>query len=854
MNNSDLQGGTLPTSVPLDSASLLDAVPLLLWTVNSAGHITWGNAVFHNLMASSTTSWQTLVHPDDQPRVQHWLTGEPAALEVRILDAHDQPHWYRLHAQPLTSEQPDQPRWLLTGTPIHELKHAQHQQATLQHLVDVNADCIKILDLDARLLSMNEGGRAATEVDDFNACANLLWPSFWAEDTRPTVEAALNAARAGERVTFEAAAETFKGTLKWWTVTVSPLRDPDGHVTHLLAVSRDVSERHAAQVANDALRATLEERVRERTRQLDEERAALDAFVAFTEAVGSETDPLRLAAQAVRVVRANLTHLSVAYYEPEGELWQARVWSDDIIPEVVAEIRAGIPFSAPNFAQAVQSRGPLFVDGWNADANHVASTREYGAVALMPLLIDGIPRAMLAAGTQEARAWSEREKALLRAVCHGLHLAMERAAHAARLYEQNTQLASYVEQLESRTLALQAFETLTRELALEADPLALVKGAQDIVLSLLPDSVGAYHELDGDTWRLKVQSGDLRDEALARTLHAGLPYRTARNLRVPFETREAYYQDAYDPHTDQLPEAFRHIGTTATLPVLVDGKVRGVFAVGLFGPPRPWSPVARAVLATAVHSLGLALERAEGVARLSEERRKLGLANEELEAFTYSVSHDLRTPVRHIIGFNQLLRRSLSGQLDEKSTRYLTVVDQAAVRMNTLIDAMLGLSRLGQLPMQSSLVDLDAVVRSVQQELEPDVAGRDVRWDVARLPLVAGDAEMLRQVMMNLLSNALKYSRPREMAHIEVWSEERKREWVVFVKDNGVGFDPRYQDRLFGVFQRLHREDEFEGTGVGLANVRRIIGRHGGTVFAERPAEGGAVFGFSLPKQPGEAS
>ena len=839
-----------PPSAPRDAFRLMDAVPHPLWTVDTTGCVTWGNAAYHALVGSDAAgaadSWRSHVHPTDRHLVGNWPAGETNDLDVRLLDGHGTPRWYRLHAQRLTSEHAGEPPWLLTGTPIGELKHAEHQQATLQHVVNASADCIKVLDLDARLISMNEGGRAVMELDDFSICANMLWPSFWPDDVRPTVEAALNAARAGERVTFEAATRTFKGTLKWWDVSVSPLRNPDGHVAHLLAVSRDVSERH---VANDALLATLEERVSERTRQLDEERAALDAFVAFTTAVGSETDAVVLAEQATRVVRANLKYVSVAYYEPEGEVWRARVWSEDIPQEVVEEIRRGIPLDAPNFAEAVNARAPLFVDGWNAEANHVASSREYGAVALIPLFIDGAPRAMLAAGTQEGRAWSKREQALLRAVGHGLHLALERAVQAARLHDQNAKLADYVEQLASRTRALQAFETLTRELTLETDPLVLVKGAQEIVRSLLPDSALTYYELEGETWRLKALTGDLRDEHLACALQAGLPYHAAGNLRVPFETREGYYQDAYDPHSDQMPHVTTHIGSTATLPLLVHGRVRGVFGVGLFGPPRPWSPVARAVLATAVHSLGLALERAEGVARLSEERQKLALANEELEAFAYSVSHDLRAPVRHIMGFTELLRQTLAGRLDERSARYLTIVEQAGARVNALIDAMLNLSRLGRLPVQRDPVDLDAVVRDVRQELELDAAGRDVRWSVTPLPVVTGDPEMLRQVMMNLLSNALKYTRPRGVASIEVWAEERESEWAVFVRDNGTGFDSRYHGKLFGVFQRLHREDEFEGTGVGLANVRRIVTRHGGTVFADSPAVGGAVFGFTLPKR-----
>jgi len=146
------------------------------------------------------------------------------------------------------------------------------------------------------------------------------------------------------------------------------------------------------------------------------------------------------------------------------------------------------------------------------------------------------------------------------------------------------------------------------------------------------------------------------------------------------------------------------------------------------------------------------------------------------------------------------------------------------------------------------LVDLGALVASVQVELEGDVLERQVSWQVSAMPLVRGDHDLLRQVMLNLMSNAVKYTRTRAEAVIEVWAEDRPQEWAVMVRDNGVGFDPKYANKLFGVFQRLHRQEEFEGTGVGLANVRRIVSRHGGQVWAEGAVDGGATFGFTLPK------
>ncbi|CAM3765170.1 sensor histidine kinase [Deinococcus frigens] len=325
----------------------------------------------------------------------------------------------------------------------------------------------------------------------------------------------------------------------------------------------------------------------------------------------------------------------------------------------------------------------------------------------------------------------------------------------------------------------------------------------------------------------------------------------------PWTTRQPLYQDAYDVTTDGLDQAvLQNVGATATLPLMEHGNVVGIFGMVQYE-GRTWSPADRAVLEGVLRSLSLALERGESVARLeihSQElersNTKLEAANEELEAFSYSVSHDLRTPVRHIKSFADLLRKSLGPELDAKSTRYLGIVDDAASRMDILIDAMLDLSRTSRQPLVMGLVDLAPLVNAARTELETGIPDQRVRWTVSALPLVVADRTTLQQVMVNLLSNALKYSRTRPEAHIEVWTEERPQDWAVFVRDNGVGFDPRYVDKLFGVFQRLHRQDEFEGTGVGLANVRRVIARHGGTVFAQGVVDGGATFGFTLPRPP----
>ncbi|PNY79434.1 sensor histidine kinase [Deinococcus koreensis] len=414
------------------------------------------------------------------------------------------------------------------------------------------------------------------------------------------------------------------------------------------------------------------------------------------------------------------------------------------------------------------------------------------------------------------------------------------------LSESTEQLQRRREEVEIRNQALEAFAHLTRELSFETDRLALIQRAQQIVLGLLPAGHALYYEMEHGRWRCRSQVGDLGDERLQAVVDGGLDY-TAVDVLRPFTTLQAWYQDQHLPGGDTPADVIRPVGTAASIPVLVGGQPIGVFCVGLFE-QRTWTSVDRAVLDTAMFSLTLALERASSVARIADERHKLEVANEDLEAFAYSVSHDLRTPIRHIQGFSQMLRKSLGSRLDDASGRYLQVMDESAGRMNSLIDAMLDLSRTSRQPLDLQPVDLEALAHTVRSELEPEMQGRQVEWFLGPLPLVSGDADLLRQVLLNLFSNALKYTRSRALTRIEVWADERPDSWVITVRDNGVGFDERYKSRLFGVFQRLHREDEFEGTGVGLANVRRIILRHGGRVSAESRLGEGASFCCTLPK------
>jgi len=300
----------------------------------------------------------------------------------------------------------------------------------------------------------------------------------------------------------------------------------------------------------------------------------------------------------------------------------------------------------------------------------------------------------------------------------------------------------------------------------------------------------------------------------------------------------------------------RGMRSYARVPLVVEGALVGVLNIvsdetGYFTADRV--EIARAV----ADHLAIALQQAllrERVERQSEELERrvaertaqLEEANRELEAFSYSVSHDLRAPLRHIDGFSKLLAAEV-GNANGTVARYLDIISRSAARMGALIDDLLAFSRMSRAQLHTARVDLSQLVAEVREECLRDAQGRDIEWRFGALPAVAADARLLRLALVNLIANAVKFTSRRKHASIEIDAcAGEGDEVIVRIADNGAGFDMRFADKLFGVFQRLHREDEFEGTGIGLATVRRILHRHGGRIWVESEPDRGTTFYFTL--------
>jgi len=392
-------------------------------------------------------------------------------------------------------------------------------------------------------------------------------------------------------------------------------------------------------------------------------------------------------------------------------------------------------------------------------------------------------------------------------------------------------------------------------------PEAIIQKSLQHIRSLLSSQHASIGIFDFENEALQLFAANIHDGSIGKTSQYNLnkAYGDLEILRL--KRMEVVADISMKSSTSELLQVLQSEGILACInvPLISGEQLVGAMNLG-WANPREFTPEELEIASEVADEITIAIEQVrlrqeakhhalEMEKKIIERTAQLSAANKELEAFSYSVSHDLRAPLRHINGYIELLKKCFPDTLPDKEKHYLDTITDSAHQMGMLIDDLLQFSRTGQQEMHLTGLDMNDVLREVLQPIRKEPAGRNIDWKIAVLPFVYGDYALIRLAWINLLSNAVKFTIRNPKARIEIGVINDKDEFVFFVRDNGVGFDMKYAHKLFGVFQRLHSSEEFEGTGIGLANVRRIIAKHGGRTWAEAELDKGAVFYFSLPRR-----
>ena len=781
---------------------------------------------------------------------------------------------------------------------IEERKRTSEARERLAAVIESSDDGIISKTLDGTITGWNRG---AEKVFGYSAAEMIGQSMLRLLPAERVDEEASILARIGRGESvdhFETVRVRKDGTAIDVSVTISPIRDRQGQIVGAAKIARDISQRKRVENALRESLATSEIALRD----LADQKFALDqhSIVAITDVQGtilyvndkfcaiSKYSRSELLGQNHRILNSGRHprqfFLQMYHCIARGEVWRGEIcnrakdgslyWVDTTIvpflavdgkPREYVAIRTDITERkkaeealreqakildlAPVLVRDLEGRIVL----WNRGAERLygfSSEQALGSVSHQllqtefPEPISLIQKVLFETGAWEGELVHRRRDGSRVAVASVWVLHRDGEGRATRIVETNTDITASKE-------AAEQLKWQAGELAFQADELARSRHALEVQSNMLQTVLDSMSE--------GLVAADQDGKFVLWNIAAkNILGRGAEN--IPPEEWPAYYQlylpDKVTPFPQEhlpLLRALHGESSSAELFVRYPADNQGVW-IEVGG--KPLKDKSGGVIGGVVAFRDITQRRADEqkIRRLNEELEQrviertaqLQAANRELESFTYSVSHDLRAPLRHISGFSRILSEEFGAALPDEAQRHLLRIDDGARRMGLLVDGLLGLARVGRQALSLQPTALDPVVREVVSMLTPETEPQKVEWKIAPLPVVECDPVLVRQVFQNLIANAMKYSRRRSKATIEIGQTEKDGETVFFVRDEGVGFNMKYADKLFGVFQRLHRPEEFEGTGVGLATVHRIVQKHGGRIWANAELDKGAIFYFTL--------
>jgi len=679
-------------------------------------------------------------------------------------------------------------RYLLAASQAQE--ELRQREEFLQRIIKSSPDCIKVLDLEGRLLYMSAGGQSLLEIDDLSSVMNSQWVDFWQETYNQAARCAVETAKAGGIGKFQGYCPTAKGTPKWWEVVVTPLLDAEGKPEKLLSVSRDITERKQA------------------------EEALQESEARFRRLFESNIIGIIFADLSGNITMANNAFVQMVGYTQE-ELHAGQVRWDEMTP---AEYR-------------------------HLDEQAIAELQQWGICnsfkkeylckngSRIPVMIGGA----LLEGTQNL------------VICFVLDIT-ERKQAEEELQRQNLRSQLFADVTLKIRQSLQLEEILQTTVT---EVQKLLQADRVLVYRVWPDGTGS---------------------AVTEAVVPGWPIILGQNFPAevfPEEYRQLYRQGRNrvidNVENAEMPSClvgFLHqwrAKAKLVVPILLKEELWGLLIAHQCSSPRQWSSFEIELLRQLADQIGIALAQSQLLEEETRQRQELARSNAELQQFASIASHDLQEPLRKIQAFGNRLKATYGETLNAQGLDYLERMQNSAQRMQNLIDDLLILSRITTRVQAFVPVNLTQVAQEVLSDLEVRSQQSGGRVEVGELPTIDADPVQMRQLLQNLISNALKFHRDAEPPVVKIYSQllDRERKPVeagavaelcqIVVEDNGIGFDEKYLDRIFNVFQRLHSRSEYEGTGMGLAICRKITERHGGSITAKSTPEHGAKFIVTLP-------